>query len=53
MNEEERDELLIRLDERVCSLTKHFTNHIKHHWMLTIPLILLVVGLIITLITKQ
>ncbi len=50
MNEKERDELLIRLDERVCSLTKHFANHIKHHWMLAVPLIMVVVGLIISLI---
>jgi len=52
MTDEERDNLLIRLDERVCSLGKHFSNHIKHHWMLTIPLIVAVVGLIITLLVK-
>lgn len=52
MNIKERDELLIRLDERVVNLTKHFTNHIKHHWMLTIPLLVIVVGLLITLLIK-
>lgn len=52
MTDEERDALLIRLDERVCNLTKHFANHIKHHWMLTIPLIMLVLGLIVALLTK-
>jgi len=50
MNDEERDELLIRVDERVCTLTKHFTNHIKHHWMVTIPMIAITFGSIISLI---
>jgi len=52
MTDEERDELLIRVDERICSLTKHFTNHIKHHSMVAIPVIMLVLGLIIALLTK-
>jgi len=52
MTDEERDELLIRVDERVCSLTKHFTNHIKHHWMIAIPVIMLVLGLVIALLIK-
>lgn len=50
MNEgfsKEDRELLIRLDERVCSLTKHFANHIRHHWMLTIPLALALLGVVI------
>ena len=52
MTNEERDELLIRIDERVCSLTKHFTNHIKHHWVVAIPVIMLVLGLVVALLTK-
>ncbi len=52
MNDTERDELLIRVDERVCSLTKHFTNHIKHHWMVAIPVIMLVLGLVVALLAK-
>lgn len=52
MDDEERDELLIRVDERVYSLTKHFTNHIKHHWMVTVPVIMLVLGLVIALLAK-
>ena len=52
MTDEEKDILLIRIDERVCSLTKHFTNHIKHHWMVAIPVIMLVLGLVVALLTK-
>lgn len=52
MTDEERDELLIRVDERVCTLTKHFTNHIKHHWIIAVPIIMAVLGLIIALLTK-
>lgn len=50
MTDEERDILLIRLDERVCNLTKHFTNHIKHHWMVSIPLAVAILGLVIKLL---
>jgi len=52
MKDTERDELLIRIDERVCSLTKHFTNHIKHHWAVAIPVIMVVIGLVVALLTK-
>jgi len=52
MTDEERDILLIRLDERVCTLMKHFSNHIKHHWMIAIPVIVLTLGLVIALLTK-
>ena len=45
-------DLLMRIDERVCTLTKHFTNHIKHHWMVTIPLLAIVAGLVIALLVK-
>lgn len=52
MTDEQRDALLIRLDERVCNLTKHFTNHIKHHWAISIPLALVAIGLIVKLFVK-
>lgn len=52
MTDEEKDILLIRIDERVCSLTKHFTNHIKHHWAVTIPVLVIALGLLIALLTK-
>ena len=52
MTDEQRDELLVRIDERVCSLTKHFTNHIKHHWIVTVPLLTIIIGLVIALLTK-
>lgn len=45
-------DLLVRIDERQTSLQTHFTNHIKHHWMLTIPLVMAVVGLVIALLAK-
>lgn len=32
MTERERDELLVRLDERVSHLQKLVTEHLQHHW---------------------
>ena len=60
MDDEERDELLIRVDERVCmiikqlmpALSKRVSNHIKHHWMVAIPVIVVVLGLVVALLTK-
>ena len=45
-------DLLMRIDERVCTLTKHFSNHIKHHWAVAIPLLMIIVGLVIALLSK-
>ena len=45
-------DLLVRIDERVCNLTKHFSNHIKHHWLITVPLLMIITGLVITLLVK-
>lgn len=45
-------DLLMRIDERVCALTKHFSNHIKHHWAVAIPLLMIIIGLVIALLTK-
>ena len=45
-------DLLLRIDERVGSLTTHFSNHIKHHWMLTIALVMAGVGLVVALLTR-
>ncbi len=45
-------DLLVRIDERLLGLQTHFTNHIRHHWLLTVPLIMTVVGLVIALLTK-
>ncbi|KKL70970.1 hypothetical protein LCGC14_2099570 [marine sediment metagenome] len=52
MNDTERDELLIRVDERGATLTTQFSNHIKHHWMVTIPVLLIALGLLVALLTK-
>lgn len=45
-------DLLIEAITILKELQKSFDNHIKHHWMLTIPLLMAVVGLIITLLIK-
>lgn len=50
MNDSERDELLIRLDERTAALVKSFSAHVKHHWMISIPVGLLILGLVIKLL---
>jgi len=36
MNVRERDELLIRVDERTGRLETNFDNHLKHHWAMTL-----------------
>ena len=45
-------DLLVRIDERLSNLQKGFSNHIKHHWMMTIPLFAIITGLVITLLIK-
>ena len=58
MNDEERDELLIRVDERVCVLmkqlvpgvSKRLANHIKHHWIVSVPVGLALFGWLIKLL---
>ena len=52
MTPEERDELLIRVDERTETLETQFSNHIKHHWAVTIPVLAIALGLLIALLTK-
>ncbi len=60
MNDEERDDLLIRVDERVCmiikqlmpALSKRVSNHIRYHWAVSIPVIVITLGVIIALMTK-
>lgn len=39
-------DLLIRMDERLEILGKSFSNHLRHHWMVTIPLLVVVLGLV-------
>jgi hypothetical protein len=41
---------LIRIETKVDTLIKYFDNHIKHHWMLTIPLTLALIGVVIKLL---
>ena len=37
---------LIRIDERVQKLDRCFSNHLYHHWTITIALLVAVLGLI-------
>lgn len=45
-------DLLVRMDEKLDELSKQFSNHIKHHWMISIPVIMIALGLLIALLTK-
>lgn len=45
-------DLLVRIDERQTTMAKQFSNHIKHHWAVTIPVLLIALGLLIALLTK-
>ena len=43
---------LIRMDERLSNLCTHFANHILHHWAISMSLLVIIAGLIITLLIK-
>ena len=45
-------DLLVRMDEKLTGLQKQFSNHIIHHWAVTIPVLLIALGLLIALLTK-
>ena len=45
-------DLLVRMDEKLDGLSKQFNNHIRHHWLVTIPVIVIALGLIVALLTK-
>ena len=45
-------DLLVRMDEKLDGLSKQFSNHIRHHWAVTIPVILIALGLLVALLTK-
>ena len=42
-------DLLVRIDERQGTMATHFSNHIKHHWAVTISLLMIVAGLVVAL----
>lgn len=44
-------DLLTRMDEKLDGLTTQFSNHIRHHWAVTIPVIVIALGLLIALLT--
>lgn len=39
MKQPERDELLIRLDERTQRMDKSFKQHLQHHFTLTVGVV--------------
>jgi hypothetical protein len=43
-------DLLTRMDVKLDTLCKGFSNHLRHHWSITIVLLTAVLGLIGTLI---
>ena len=45
-------DLLVRMDEKLDELSKQFSNHIRHHWMVTIPVLVIALGLLVALLTK-
>ena len=49
-------EYLICIDTKLTELKEQFSNHIKHHWLVTIPLIGItaatITALVITLLSK-
>lgn len=45
-------DLLICIEVKLKELQKHFDNHIRHHWAITIPLLMIIAGLVITLLIK-
>lgn len=55
MTDDKRDELLIRIDERVClilkellpAVSKRISRHSKYHWAVGIPVGLALLGLVI------
>jgi len=52
MDNETRDSLLIRIDERLQNLEKQFSNHLAHHFWINIALVSIIGGLVVALILK-
>lgn len=42
--------LLIRIDERLKAIERGFSNHLKHHFLVTMTLLAALLGLITALI---
>ena len=52
MDDTQRDELLIRLDERTEALVKGFASHVKHHWIVSMLVGSALLGVVISLVVK-
>jgi len=45
-------DLLVCIEVKLKGLEKQFNNHIVHHWAVTIPVLVIALGLLIALLTK-
>ena len=45
-------DLLIRIDERTETMSKQFSNHVRYHWVVSIPVLLMVLGLLAAVLTE-
>lgn len=50
MTNEQRDELLIRLDERTKDIVKDLSNHLHHHFAVSLAAITVAIGALATAI---
>jgi len=42
-------DLLVRIDERVQKIDKCLSNHLSHHWALTLAIATALVGAVVTI----
>lgn len=52
MTNDERDALLVRVDERVCHMEKVLTNHLQHHWAVTLMVVGAMVSAVVALLVS-
>ena len=45
-------DLLIQINEKLSGLSKQFNNHLVRHWAVTIPVLLIALGLLVALLAK-
>ena len=53
MADETDHDILIKLQADICWIRKQLSNHLKHHWMLTLSLAGIVLAGVVTIIVKQ
>ena len=52
MMEPSDHDLLIRIDERVTKLDRCMTNHLRHHWAVTVLALGAVVSVVLSLLIQ-